>query len=148
MQKVLQTKLQHAKRFIDKINFTQTKTSLQQVLLTKISTQRFPCTKSVSRGEKSICKFHEDENQHPTKFHEKKFGCNIFQEQRISTQQAPLTKINTQQVPWTKSVSRGEKIKVQVSGEKNQHVTSFMSRNKYETSYTNKITTWQVPWTR
>jgi len=44
------------------------KISTQQMLRTEISTQQVSLIKSGSRGEKSICKLHEEKNRHATSF--------------------------------------------------------------------------------
>ena len=59
------------KRKINVQEFSQTKISTRQVPRTKISTQEVPCIKWVSRGEKSMHKFHEEKNQHAIGFTKK-----------------------------------------------------------------------------
>jgi len=60
---------------------------MREVSRIKINTQQVLLAKSVSRGEKSMYKIHEERNQHATSFMNK-----------INTQQAPRTKISMQQV--------------------------------------------------
>ena len=52
-------------------SFTKRKINMQQVSRTKIGMQQVPGTKSVSGGEKSMCKFHEKKNQLATSFTKK-----------------------------------------------------------------------------
>jgi len=130
-------KNQHARSSKNNISFKRRRISMQQVSQTIVITQQVQWIKSISWGEKSMCKFHEKTNQRATYF------TNKHQHLKSSQKKNQHLTSSMHEISFTK-----RKIQLQVSRRKNQHAISFPNKNQNAPCSTNKISTQQVPWTK
>jgi len=156
-------KNQHARSSKNNISFKRRRISMQQVSQTIVITQQVQWIKSISWGEKSMCKFHEKTNQRATYF------TNKHQHLKSSQKKNQHLTSSMHEISFTK-----RKIQLQVSRRKNQHAISFRTkirthhvlrtksaRNKsheqnqfheeknQSTNFTkSKMSMWQVQWAK
>ena len=123
---------------MNKISFMRRKINIQ-VSRTKITTQWVPWTKSVSCGENSMQKFHEEKIQHSTCFTDKNQHSTSWTKKKNQYATSSIAKM---------SFTR-QKSMYKIQEEKNQHATCLTKRktNMQQVPRT-KISTEWVPYTK